>query len=550
MKIDRFSDSIRRKLESIRPDFSEGDWARMQTSLRQSPSGAPIAHQPLLASRSRPWLMTAAAVGFVVLVSFAAWQRAQIITLHQTVSYLSQQTTRLRQPLPKTVANTITRPADQPVASLGKPLPNSPNQSASRNDAPDRRPDTVFITRYITLPQFTHPAPERTAQRPVETNGTGELVIDRDKLTGRTVPPTNALPRQPRANPSVTNEQRNDRTAGGAVVDKVTSEPTAMDVTGAGNETVPDNPTTDDVTQKALSQPTNQSEMDKTSHQNRPAPATNDRTGATGKKTTINTSGSGDAADMTVLPVKRTDADFLATRPLSIAAIDWNEALARRARRMRPARTTTVGGPAAPVSQPVDRVAFSFRIGTGGELSRAVQSGGLLTEVLIGKHLTLGVGVGMASFAGGSFTTDVEFDRKRPRKFRREYARNIDPRSDIVNIATRTVRLQIPVTVGYRIPISRTLSLLPAVGTTLGLRSRELVTFTYRQPLRNFESASGRIARPVNLFNNLTLGAGLEWKQTHWVLQAGPLLTIPTTADANWQETASLGLRARVFYQF
>ena len=160
MKIDRFSDSIRRKLESIRPDFSESDWTRMQVSLQQAtPPGAPMSHH-FMVSRGRPWLMAAAAVSFVALVSFAAWQRAQIVTLRRTVSQLSQQqTTRLRQPLPGTSNNAITPMPDKPVASLGKPLPNSPNQFANHSDTPDRRPDTVYVTRYITRPQPTNSAP-------------------------------------------------------------------------------------------------------------------------------------------------------------------------------------------------------------------------------------------------------------------------------------------------------------------------------------------------------------------------------------------------------
>ena len=224
---------------------------------------------------------------------------------------------------------------------------------------------------------------------------------------------------------------------------------------------------------------------------------------------------------------------------------------------MRPARTVTVGGQVVPVSQPasqpINPVVFGFRIGAGGEVSRTVQSGGLQTELLIGNHLALGVGIGMASFADGTFPTDIEFDRLKPKgfkPFKHNYARGIDPRSKIVDIKTQTVRVQLPVSLGYRIPVSRRLSLLPSVGTTLGFQSKEFVTFTYRQPLRNDQTISRTIVRPESLLHNLTIGTGVEWKLSHWIGQVGPVLTVPTVTNANWQETASLGLRARVFYQF
>jgi len=82
MKPDTFTELIRRKLESVRPDFTERDWARMQRSLHQAGlSGPPGGAGGMLTGQS--WLLVAAGVGTAVLLTLAVWQRAEINDLRQ-----------------------------------------------------------------------------------------------------------------------------------------------------------------------------------------------------------------------------------------------------------------------------------------------------------------------------------------------------------------------------------------------------------------------------------------------------------------------------------
>lgn len=545
MKTDRFNDSIRRKLERIRPDFTEKDWGRMQATLLQHatppPSGPSSVFQPVTTSlwSARPWLMAAATVSAVVLVSFAAWQRAQINQLQQTVSQLNRQTVaRPRQTTPGTIAaNTVVQPSADP-RQTGRPAETSPSpvSPSPGRVATTTRPDPMYVTRYGAVPaQPATTTRERTAQRSaVKAN------------------------RSPSANP-IDHLEQADRAP--VIAD---AQPQQRQLAGTATTTLPNDARVDQVVsvdKKTTTQPT-QSRLETTVAGRRKRvssssagatayPADGDsRVPAVSDGTINKTVRDGSGA---VRPSATYDA--LATnRPMTMETIDWSKALAHRARQMRPVRTTTVGGEAAPASQPARQAAVGVRVGVGTEVSRNVLSGSVLTELLIGNHLTLGVGLGMGSFAGGTFLTDEQFDQHthKPGKFRRDYipGRGIDPRSDILNIGTHTERLLIPLTVGYRIPVSQSFSLLPSVGTTLNLQSKELVTFTFRQPLRSYETASNEYDRPVNLLNSLTFGAGIEWKRTHWVAQAGPVLTVPTRTDAHWQEDMSIGLRARVFYQF
>lgn len=566
MKTDRFSDSIRRKLESIRPDFSEKDWQRMQATLQRAtplPSDAPPAPQPGAGSAwsAQPWLMAAAALSTVVLVSLAIYQRNQISDLRQTVRQLSRPRTTT-QPRQATTPNAVALPSADQAARRGGPAAEPLNESDDRSAGPatgnrtDSRPDTVYITRYVTTPtQPTSSAPGRVAQRladapaglRVDYSGPGRSLAD-------------AQPQQRRVTRLAATKQGDDVADNTLpIANGTTKATTKATVSRLESKNSPARRTDEKTAMRSKN--TRESDVNVPGGRQQPPATEVAANPASGERpATAVPTGLADAGvpSETGQPVA---TNALTTRPVTMNSLNWSESLARQARRMRPVRTTTVGGQEAPVNQPASqpvRVTFGFRLGAGGELSRNVRSGSLLTELLIGKDLTLGVGLGMASFAGGTFLTPEKFDERKGREhkpggFKREYvySRRINPLSDITNIGMHTTRVQLPISLGYRIPVGQTLSLLPSVGTTLGMRSREFVTFTYREPFGTYEEAKLLpIFRATDLFNNLTFGANVEWQRSHWVWQAGPVLTVPTVADANWQQSASVGLRARVFYQF
>ncbi|GAB3643833.1 hypothetical protein [Spirosoma arcticum] len=576
METDPFNDSIRRKLESIRPDFEEKDWKRMQATLQQAtppPSGIHTTPHPFTISRTaRPWLMAAATVSAVVLVSFAAWQRAQISDLRQTLSQLrQQQTARSRQALLKTAAPNAERlPSDGQTARRNEVPANPVGQPANRGQATANRTDTVYITRSVPVPAHpANPALDRVAQR--SANAPAESSADR---ADRVRLSAKAQPQQRQSTRSTASDQRNDVAENTSpVADETTNAPdntspvangTINAVTNDTRNTTRNRPgrtksTTRRTDERTAMRSGTQRDNTAPGREKRPSvtASTDSRTTSNGLPMTASDKSTGEIVPAEGVTNQPTATyELAASRPLTTKSVDWNQALSRQTKRMQPVRTTTVGGQAAPVSQPASqpvRVAFGFRVGAGGEVSRTVQSGGLQTELLIGKHLTLGVGVGMASFAGGTFPTDLEFDRRKPKKFKQfkyNYGGGINPLSKIVGIEIQTVRVQIPVSLGYRIPVSQTLSLLPSVGTTLSFQSKEFVTFTERHPWRGDQTGSRTTVQPEDLLQNLTFGTGLEWKRKHWAVQAGPVVTVPLVADANWEESTSVGLRARVFYQF
>lgn len=511
MKTDRFTDSIRRKLESIRPEFTEKDWTRMQATLRQasppqpgaSGTNQPSVVRPGQAMLGQPWLLAAAAVSTIVLVGVSLWQRNEIDHLRQTVQHLNQ------------------RPAG--------PIQAGPNEVATgmhRNDDLPIRADTVYVTRYVEVPARPRSAERGPGNRdPAER---GPVVPPKSYAGSSRMPSSENAPVQS-INPVVSSQTKSDE------------EIATLPIT---NSSVTKSPGQSATTTKTGQASKNRLDM----------PPANEADNPTGMV------GNAPVNAAAVVQAGETGRSFvqyeqLASRPLVPVTINWSAALNRRAKSLRPARALPTTESAAPESQPIERMATRFRLGVGTDLGTRFWSAGVVGEVLVGRHWTLGLGLGRATYMGGLFLTDDDFFRRTKLDFRRNYAPGLGPGRDILNIDTRMVQWQVPVSLGYRIPLNQTLTLLPTIGTSLNLSSTENVTYYAREQMHGFSKAGFSADRPVSLANSLVFGTALAWQRGHWVVQGGPLVTIPTAGpspqpEPDWQSAVAVGMRLRVFYQF
>ncbi|GAB3809362.1 hypothetical protein GCM10028819_50770 [Spirosoma humi] len=560
MKTDRFSDIIRRKLESIRPEFSEKDWARMQSSLQTGipQPGIPPSGNPFSGSiwTAKPWLMAAAAVGAVVLVSYGFWQHNEINRLRQTIGQLSkrptQQTasTQLTPSVPATDTMAATQATEkQPQAGNQALLTSADTKTGRRGER-----DTVYVTRYVSVPSRSHVVPpedDRSVDR--SEKPTGQRYATTDQPSESTVQPNQSdnLPNNPKTNaygkPSTFSSIVSER-ADNSSETATTSAGKRPRERGLSDQYVGHRATTEQVASPDLrTRPASssiRSENTQANHSVNKTPASTESTKA------------GSAEPSITARYELIDMQSIAT-----PTINWTGQLAQRAKRIRPARTTVVSGAVeqAPESQPINQLAGRFRAGLGGEVASKVLSAGVFTEVLAGpqKNWSIGVGLSQATYSG-RFINDFDFDRRMKRDFRKEFARNVDPRREILNIDTRTTRIQIPINLGYRIPLTSTLTLSPTVGTSLNVSSTETATFycSLLIPQRNYDELSFSSSRSVDVLTTVAFGTSLEWQSRHWVLQGSPVLTLPLQAeqfmqpDPNWQTKATLGLRARLLYQF
>ncbi len=271
-------------------------------------------------------------------------------------------------------------------------------------------------------------------------------------------------------------------------------------------------------------------------------------------------------------------AEPIQVQPVQLGQVAWEQRLMQRSRRMRPARTVVVGGASVAQSGKSDQTKdvstkpeqqsqpslVKLRVGPGGDLYGKLWSAGGFAELLVGNHLTFSVGLNRASYDNGNYRDEDDFKRENQyrKDFRRQYAiPDVGYRHDILDIRLETVRLVMPITVGYRLPISPSIAITPTLGTNLNLKSQEQGTYVIQQRpiIPPFPPSAGGPAigkkdfcetRSVSVFNNMTFGANIEWHKKHWGVQAGPVLSITSQPDPDWVSTLSGGIRARAFFQF
>ncbi|AKD56540.1 hypothetical protein [Spirosoma radiotolerans] len=552
MKTDRFSDIIRRKLESIRPEFSEKDWARMQSSLQTGipQPGTPPSGNPFSGGlwTAKPWLMAAATVSAVVLVGYGFWQHNEINRLRQTIGQLSKRPTQQM----ATKQPTLSAPDTAPMASIPSTEKQTQGGKEELLTSTDTKPvhqherDTVYITRYVSVPSRSHVVPpedERSTDR--SEKPTDQRYATTEHTSGSTA--------QPNQSDNLINNPKTDAYGKPSTSSLTSKNPgiSSETVTKAEVKRQKERRLSD---QYGTNQQTNERGVytdQRVSQKNPATQAENNQDNAIARTSLAPTEAFVSA-----------NYELIDMPSVSTPTINWASQLAQRAKRIRPARTTVVSGAVeqAPESQPIKHLAGRFRAGVGGEIASKVLGAGVFTEVLVGpkRNWSVGIGLSQATY-NGRFIDDVDFDSRMKRDFRKEFAHNIDPRRGIINIDTRTTRIQIPINLGYRIPLNQSLTFSPSVGTLLNLTSTENATFycSLLIPQRSYDEFSFSNSRSIDLLTNVAFGASLEWQNRHWVLQGSPVLTLPLQTeqlpmkpDPNWQTKTTLGLRARVYYQF
>ena len=522
----------------------------MQSTLKDaslSQPSAPGTHHPFSGGvwSSQPWLLAAATISTVILVTFSIWQRREINQLRQTIGQLK--TSPAHQSSPTSASAEVNESRRSDVAQAREATPSASGEaptSANRNASQAVRPDTVYITRYVAPPS------QATRGTRMEEHLTQRQPIGAEQKQVTEIPTL-----APSIAHQSDNAARHPQTES---YDASSTSPVAKDT----------------YSEPMLAEESNRS----LTKQKRPISRNAGTSGIKQRRSSSSNSVPDEiepATDKTVAQPALIVAanqpsvryESVISRPLTLPKKNWSVSLAQRARRMQPAQPVlaAVEPTSAPASQPVKSMAARFRAGVSGEVASRLWSVGVYTELLVGKHLTVGVGLNEATYLN-RFITEDDFNGRTQRDFRREFARGVNAWGEIINIDTRQVRFQVPVNLGYRIPLNQSLALLTSVGTYVNLTSAENVTYYCRQPLfppmkpqlkGELTEVEASKSQPVALINSFSLGAGIEWQRSHWAVQATPVLTIPTQTDPrtrqtdlNWQQNVIVGMRARLLYQF
>ncbi|GAB3891522.1 hypothetical protein GCM10028803_03420 [Larkinella knui] len=272
------------------------------------------------------------------------------------------------------------------------------------------------------------------------------------------------------------------------------------------------------------------------------APGSDHQTGTAGS-----TTGSSETASISWKPLQ--------SRPVEFDSNYYAENYQRRIRRIRPLTTSSpvvTSSAAKPVIEEPQRF-VRFRIGGSAEIGGSQSGFGLAGEVLLGNHLTVGLGLSKLRLAGDHFLSDIQYNVQRRSDFRGDFPGKVppaDPRTEILDINQKGKSWQFPITFGYRMPLGNSVTIIPSVGASFSLRAREYVTFTHRKGPNEFNPVTFYAKCPTGWYNSMLVSIAVEKQWSHWAVQASPYLSNPLSTSPFTLNRTSAGLRARVLYQF
>lgn len=499
MKTDKFEESIRKKLEGIDPPYRESNWLTLRSFLRRN-------GMPSIGMTTTQWLtpmLSAASVAGLIVLS--VWQYRVNQRLEETVQSLKD-TVNLLQQAP-------------PVATAPKP-------------------DTVYITREVpgpspVVPRYG-PDDRRVADRSEEEMPATDL---------KNAPNAESLP---------------DRAARPESSD-ATDRLTALDQpkTG-GTDTEPTEPNTAPVNRL----PQGSSASERYAGRQKSGGSGTTRPLANGTGLAGQTNSAGAASGLTPSGTGAAESDAISWNPVlnRIQAFDssyYAENYQRRIRRIRPLYAPSVTNAVPQAKQPdVEEPApfLKFRLGAGAEIAGSQTGFGLAGEVLLGDHLTIGVGLNRLKVSGDNFLTDMDYNKQRRSDFRRDFPGRVppDPRIEVLNITQRGRSWQVPVSIGYRLPLGSALTIVPSAGISFSLGAREEVTFTHRKGIGYYDFFKTTFTQDCqpSLYNSWQVSLGLEKQAGHFAFQALPYISNPILSTRNSLNQTTAGVRARVLYQF
>ncbi|MCF2444553.1 hypothetical protein L0657_11345 [Dyadobacter sp. CY345] len=549
MKTDKFEKTIRRKLESITPEFHEDDWTKMQNYMH--------AHTPpTFWQQYSSWLGYAAAAAVTSVMAFLY------------VNQLSQNNVLLTDV--KTLKNQI------------EVIKNSPTVI--------QKTDTVYLVQQQAADQQENGLPYRDAQRFVTSQKTGQESLanieSSENSTGE-----NVITSTPKTdNNSNVVENGSDQTlirnreiiAGN---DKPVTDRSAVEAIKSSDIKSSDDIKKDftDKNSERGSLAVNSENTGRTNSDN----FGNGDIGNSGAGNVTSGSGSGfkyNGTENNVAFSKTLDEKFDALDIQSPVQENNVQALSRRmnyslARRISPSRLKSVllasnvnsaklpvSGKSAASTKKAERtiprlnLKVPYRFGFAQQWEGKNQVRTAVAEVIVAKHFSISTGFSWLKIKPKDFYSEKSYREKTKKDFRDDYKPHLMPFEGIENINIEPSVTQIPLTVAYRNDLKNDFAFFVGAGTNFTVSQKQDVEFDCYRDFYNPTNPKPTIIRAIrsekvtekmnlNLVNSLNFSAGIEKSWHPVVLQAEAYLYTYFSPLSPQASKSGPGLKIKVLYQ-
>lgn len=495
MKTNRFENTIRRKLESIEPDFQEQDWARMQNYMQ--------AHTPpSFLQQYGSWIGYAAAASVTSVMAYMyVNQLSQNDHLVRDVKNLQSQIELIRnQPAQVAKADTVyvlqTAPDGQSLqATLQPHYTPAPAQTSTEQDLEQQTLADAEPVRSNALedPETVENDPNAVAPAHTEAKTTHQSRIKAAESLAATVP-------------------------------SIETAATKSNVTSSANRVNPE--------ENQLPKSPSYSAVGRTFGDEFSIDAINSpvemHTGISVQRKMH--------YDLASRLSSRQVQKALATHNMQIAKAPVN---AKKAEQV--AQTESVI-PKLPLKTP-------YRFGAGYQIEGNGQGKTVLGEVIIKKKFSIAAGITWLKVKPAEFFTETVFRAKARSDFKETHPGQVPLIFELYNIKIDQNVVQIPLTLAFRNTIKDGWAYYASLGTNFKVSSKETISYDCRGPKNEFFSQSFTKKGDVSPVTSMNFAVGIEksWHpivvqaEGYWVNYFKPLSPL--------RQSAGPGVKVKLLYQ-
>lgn len=546
MKTDKFEKTIRRKLESITPEFHEDDWTKMQNYMN--------AHTPpTFWQQYSSWLGYAAAATVTTVMAFMyVNQLSQNNHLLSDVKQLQNQIEVIKNS-PAVVQKTDTVYIVQHQAAE-----HQSNEYTQENQREER-----FAPQQDNSNAQESIAQTAVRETGVESNTSNDLVKSESSANG--LKPELNQNRKLLSGIEKTDHRNNVKEEVTASPENIAQNKTSNEI-AAANKTEINTGNNSGVSNKAGDRGSN---------------------GNTGKGSTyggINNVPANNPAHNSVVFTKTLDEKFdqIATQ-MPVQQNNY-QTVSRRmqyalAHRIAPKQVKNVLLAANPptVKQPESQknvtsnkkaettipklnLKVPYRFGFAQQWEGKNQVRTVVAEVVVSKHFSFSTGLSWLKIKAKDFYSEKNYREKTQKNFREDFKPKAMPFEGIENINIKPSVVQIPLTVAYRNELKNNFTFFVGAGTNFTVKQEQDVAFdcyrdiyiqTSPKPyiLRNIRREQTTEKMNLNLVNSLNFSAGIEKSWHPVVLQAEGYLYTYFSPLSPQTSRSGPGFKIKLLYQ-
>jgi len=546
MKTDKFERTIRRKLESITPDFHEDDWTKMQNYMH--------AHTPpTFWQQYSSWLGYAAAAAVTSVMAFLyVNQLSQNNTLLTDVKTLKNQIEVIKN-TPKVIQKTdtvyIVRQQSENKNDLYTPYQQERRFVPQQRKTPESLANIETAENHID--EHIHTSVPKSGESSIVTENSESPVLNRNReilanndnsIKDGSVNETSILAHtDARKNPQ-NGAVTTNKEIGSLIANNRSTGRSKLDNSGIGNS------------------------------------------GIGNVDSGLPNSSDNNLVNSGISFTKTLDEKFDALEIQSPVQENNIQSLSRRmsyslARRISPSRVknallaSNVNGAKIPVSEksvastkkaettiPKLNLKVPYRFGFAQQWEGKNQIKTIIAEVIFAKHFSFSTGLSWLKIKPRDFYSEKSYREKTKKNFREDYKPQLMPFEGIENINIKPSVMQIPLTVAYRNDLKNDFAFFVGAGTNFTVKQKQDVTFDCYRDYYNPMNPKPIIKRDIrrekvtenmnlNLVNSVNFSAGIEKSWHPIVVQAEGYLYTYFSPLSPQTSKSGPGFKIKLLYQ-